>query len=300
LQDILNHGDRTMLPYISIRGAVKALGPKTIKSDTGHIGVVQMISVNEHSMRRYGNGFWGGSVREIGTSLNDVPFGLRSQSHTSAMIVEIVDPLQATQENLLSTVSTKFTPASAGLASTLMGYFMGNTSTGVETTEKLLTLDTNVTAIGQLSVTSGKFRLSTPMDKKDFPYIISTYPLEHIIERMITRRRGVRVVAYIFYTITAVFAARKVFKFWKAFERKQMRRRILRERAERRTRDNNSNNAISSVDLHLCIVCLTNPREVILIPCGHVAVCLDCLERMDGACPICRAGYTSTHAAYVS
>ena len=28
-----------------------------------------------------------------------------------------------------------------------------------------------------------------------------------------------------------------------------------------------------------CVVCLDNPREVVLQPCGHVCVCQECIKR---------------------
>ena len=42
-----------------------------------------------------------------------------------------------------------------------------------------------------------------------------------------------------------------------------------------------------------CIVCMTNMKEVMFEPCGHVCICRDCAERMrlpSGRvkCPVCR------------
>ena len=30
-----------------------------------------------------------------------------------------------------------------------------------------------------------------------------------------------------------------------------------------------------------CVVCLDNPREVLLLPCGHVCVCQECIKRCE-------------------
>ena len=39
-----------------------------------------------------------------------------------------------------------------------------------------------------------------------------------------------------------------------------------------------------------CVVCLTNPRNVILLSCGHVCVCADCAEMLpSNRCPMCRS-----------
>lgn len=39
-----------------------------------------------------------------------------------------------------------------------------------------------------------------------------------------------------------------------------------------------------------CVVCLTNSREVVLRPCSHVCLCLNCYEAIPPpkTCPVCR------------
>lgn len=39
-----------------------------------------------------------------------------------------------------------------------------------------------------------------------------------------------------------------------------------------------------------CVVCLCEPRAVVLLPCRHLAVCGDCLPHLD-KCPCCRAAF---------
>ncbi|KAG2377609.1 hypothetical protein C9374_009125 [Naegleria lovaniensis] len=41
-----------------------------------------------------------------------------------------------------------------------------------------------------------------------------------------------------------------------------------------------------------CIVCFSEPREVILLPCKHKCVCHECFSRID-KCPICRCNVRS-------
>ncbi|OMJ96147.1 hypothetical protein SteCoe_326 [Stentor coeruleus] len=41
-----------------------------------------------------------------------------------------------------------------------------------------------------------------------------------------------------------------------------------------------------------CVVCLTNPKETLVVPCDHMCLCMDCANIMrshyDSKCPMCR------------
>ena len=41
-----------------------------------------------------------------------------------------------------------------------------------------------------------------------------------------------------------------------------------------------------------CSICMDQPNTHVLVPCGHKCICGDCAElvRVQGVCPICRAG----------
>ena len=45
-----------------------------------------------------------------------------------------------------------------------------------------------------------------------------------------------------------------------------------------------------------CVICLTNPHELVYVPCGHFCSCVTCHSRMWGmdkrVCPLCRANIT--------
>jgi len=42
----------------------------------------------------------------------------------------------------------------------------------------------------------------------------------------------------------------------------------------------------------LCVVCLTEERDTILLPCRHLCVCASCFDHLE-RCPVCRTGFTS-------
>ena len=39
-----------------------------------------------------------------------------------------------------------------------------------------------------------------------------------------------------------------------------------------------------------CLICLTEQKEVLLLPCKHFCVCSDCFVHLD-KCPVCRASF---------
>ena len=42
----------------------------------------------------------------------------------------------------------------------------------------------------------------------------------------------------------------------------------------------------------ICAVCLVNERTYAFIPCGHLACCFSCIERLEAdRCPICNVRY---------
>ena len=45
-----------------------------------------------------------------------------------------------------------------------------------------------------------------------------------------------------------------------------------------------------------CVICLVKPRECLLIPCGHVIVCGECVEGIvNSPCPYCKVKVTGFH-----
>ena len=42
------------------------------------------------------------------------------------------------------------------------------------------------------------------------------------------------------------------------------------------------------MDADECVVCMSEPKSIILMPCRHVCVCFECVQLLD-KCPVCRA-----------
>jgi len=66
-----------------------------------------------------------------------------------------------------------------------------------------------------------------------------------------------------------------------------------------------------SADDQNCSVCLTNPLEMLLKPCGHICICHQCLAQLlnhsysqpsssQPKCPICREDVINSERVYLS
>lgn len=56
-----------------------------------------------------------------------------------------------------------------------------------------------------------------------------------------------------------------------------------------------------------CVVCLHNTRDIVFLPCGHVACCVECARELviesndqhGGECPTCRAPIRAAHRIFM-
>ncbi|CAN0535843.1 unnamed protein product, partial [Ectocarpus sp. 12 AP-2014] len=39
-----------------------------------------------------------------------------------------------------------------------------------------------------------------------------------------------------------------------------------------------------------CVICLTDPKNTLLLPCRHLCVCTECFRHVD-KCPVCRSAF---------
>ena len=74
--------------------------------------------------------------------------------------------------------------------------------------------------------------------------------------------------------------------------RAQLARMRESQGADQSTGGDNSN---------VCVICLTNNRDICNRPCGHVCSCVSCYEAMPSPrkCPVCRENIESILAVYL-
>jgi len=51
-------------------------------------------------------------------------------------------------------------------------------------------------------------------------------------------------------------------------------------------------------DSKLCVICIENPKDVVIIPCGHLCACTKCIEGVK-LCPVCRGEISSTNKVFM-
>ncbi|KAG8212648.1 hypothetical protein J437_LFUL018871 [Ladona fulva] len=155
-------------------------------------------------------------------------------------------------------------------------------------------------------------RIQQPMDG-NLPLIVSHLPLPSLITRLQGRRKAFGWATAILGLTGLIISCWIAYKWYNAkrikLESEESRRRREMERRERRRQarslgTGHSSERKSIVDeieeVHLCVVCRDNPKELILLPCGHVCICEDCLQPIKSKCPVCRAEVKSVNTAYIA
>ena len=191
---------------------------------------------------------------------------------------------------------------------------------GIETTETMLLNNSTLTCFGKLekieptsvsaawlpklkvdSFSKLNYRLTKPT-LGGHSYILTTLSRKALIFKLEDTTKllkfflilfgslGAGLGVYIAYNSLSTFIQQKR-REYQIEQARIQRRKLQRERARTIDLSNNreepAHNESSS-----CVICLTNPREIVLLDCGHVCLCMDCLELLPSKnCPICRVIY---------
>uniref|UniRef100_A0A1B6M0Y3 RING-type E3 ubiquitin transferase n=1 Tax=Graphocephala atropunctata TaxID=36148 RepID=A0A1B6M0Y3_9HEMI len=281
--------------YVMVHGPVRALGnviPSLHVPNTN--GVVQKLTTSELVMARNSSGFWWDESRPIHQSYNVVPFAIVVGKY----VVEVQDVLQA-DELHLDTVYNKYDRTIHSLAGNLWSFFFGVRQYGVQTTEEMLKEGTIVTGIGDLIMSSDGTRLLTPPSGNK-PYFITTQPLSSLLRDFRDKKSLFGWLLIGTGGLTMVFGGLLAWRVWSNLKKRkakqELQKRLDQGRRSRRqnVRDNDLPEALR------CVVCQENPKEVILLPCGHLCICEDCSEQINSTCPICRSHIATKAAAFLS
>lgn len=95
--------------------------------------------------------------------------------------------------------------------------------------------------------------------------------------------------------------SRKLYKKLKSdYEAKKLKNELEKIRTEGRVRGRAGVDNL--LDEQKCIVCWTNPKEVIVFPCSHICLCIDCSAKINSdskKCPVCRGNIEIIKPAFI-
>ncbi|CAG9862596.1 unnamed protein product [Phyllotreta striolata] len=293
LHEIVATHPENKLSYVSIRGSVKPLGNPILSNSNPTVsGVIQLLRIKEHVIKRSTAGFWTDSERIIQEVHNVMPFALEDKG----IQIEICDPLAADVLDM-DVISDNFRPTVPSVIDHIWSFFAGVRQRGVQSTEKMLRIGTTITGIGELvSGKDGHLKLQPPANGG--PFYLTNMRVTSLIKKLDGSKKNYRILCIIFGSIALVLSGLIVRKYIKlkkekeAAEKQRAQLELSRRERRRQIRDEDLD------ENQLCVVCKTNPKEMILIPCGHVCLCEDCSADITENCPICRTEINYKHVAY--
>ncbi|KAG5880539.1 hypothetical protein JTB14_026772 [Gonioctena quinquepunctata] len=294
LKDIVKTHPEGKLSYVSIRGTVQSIGNPIISNSNPNVkGVVQLLRIKEHVIQRSTTGFWADSERVIQEVHNVMPFVLE----TKGIRIEICDPLAADVLDM-DVISDNFHPTVPSVVDHIWSFFAGIRQRGIQSTEKMLRNGVTLTGIGELALgKDGSLKLQPPSNGASF--YLTNMQVTSLMKKLEGSKKNYRLLCIIFGTISIILGGMVLRKYLKiksdkkeAAKRKSMLEDSRRER-RRRMRDEDL------PEEQICVVCRSNPKEIILLPCGHVCLCEDCSMDISDHCPVCRASIDTKNVAYV-
>lgn len=247
-------------------------------------------------------------IRDV---VDSVPFYLHkiNRDGVNDVRVHVSEPKSA--EFLLDELTVTFDDYKSNSSSLLargIDRIFGEVTKGVHEYEKMLILGTPLLGIGKLKLESGKVTIG-PTDS-GARFIMTEKSKDELIKHFSSQSFYIKIFVGIAGVIgfgLAAFLVRKLYRRWKnqrmyeeMIEEAQRRRQAARDVAETAT---NNRNTDSSIGNNLeCVVCLNNPREVILLNCGHICLCVDCVQELPRPmkCPVCRQDVQRFQNAYMA
>ncbi|XP_013789242.1 mitochondrial ubiquitin ligase activator of nfkb 1-A-like [Limulus polyphemus] len=303
LKGLVREHKDSKIAYAVVQGVVQGSDSVPLRSQNvpGVTGVIQEVVIKEHKMQWSPlSRLWSDVQQEIKRVTNFVPFVITKKDIPQSESVEVLNPLEAVSLPV-SSIYNHFTPNQAGLGSTVFGWIRGEHSKGFEETESMLQEGANLTAVGEVFLDASN-RLKIQPSGKGYDYYLTISSRESLIKEV--ERNG-----FIFKVLTVItgcmgaFLAAWFIRNWyderkrrlQADEDKKRFEEVrLTQRKKREAKDSGT-----VIPLPLCVVCWTNPVEVMLLECGHVCLCTDCSDKVKERCPVCRSDIERTVAAFL-
>ena len=178
---------------------------------------------------------------------------------------------------------------------------------GTQEIEEMVVDGSLMTAVGELVINcDGTMQLRSPSNSdRALPFILSTLPYSALLSTYETLVSVCKWSLFFFGGFGMVLCSLMIRKWFKIrYGRRHAREEddILRDLCESR-RSTEENDDVP--DWQRCVVCLVRNREVIVLPCGHVCLCADCMVLINRQnvlqrnCPMCRQRIEQIARAFV-
>jgi E3 ubiquitin-protein ligase MUL1 len=209
----------------------------------------------------------------------------------------------------LNVIYDHFEPSQSSLLEKSLDRIFGDVSKGFQEMEKMLTIGTRLTGVGQLSVKKGALTLQPPTDGS--VYILSGLTKSELVKTLEDKALVYKVLGGIFGIAGGIILFILLKRYYEEyrtrneFEDMLIEIRNLPSRGGGR-RDGGvaetADNLREDDESRFCVICVTQPREVILLDCGHICMCADCVELLPlpRKCPVCRDRIARILPIYVS
>jgi len=275
LIDYLDENEVNEIELISVTGKVAAIGGAIKSKYLDNLeGVISEQQVVEHrsewssALQR-----WLDSESLISLATNQVPFSLTD----GVNFISVFSP-NLSYQSPTQIVYDKFEPKDeASAVRHLVNYVVGSQVKGHQYLEKLLPVETILTAIGTVKRSEGELSIAPP--ENGLPYLISRQSLTEVLQDLKGGTLNPKICMVIFGAISFTAISYMAYSKYQKYLARKKREALIREMESMRDANGDSTES--------CVVCLDNPRGTVLIPCGHVCVCLLCSEQVD-TCPVCR------------
>ncbi|XP_067673859.1 mitochondrial ubiquitin ligase activator of nfkb 1-like [Haliotis asinina] len=282
LHDVLRENDNR-LPYATVEGIVVPYYQELRSSHCDMKGVIQHIQKVEHKSKRV-QGYWSDAKKIMQDTLEAVPFKL-VEPPKGKQEVYVNEALSADLlQDELTVTFDHFEPGKSSLLQSGIDRIFGEVSKGIQDTEKMLLVGTNLRGIGEVCLEDGKAMIGPPSDGSRF--ILTKLSKATVVRKFESQ-------AYVYKCLTVVLGAVSsgllFYILWKFYRRWKDIRQQQAEFAQIRA-TNELNDSDNSNSDQQCVVCLARRRSIIIMDCRHVCVCSHCAQRLPSPkkCPVCR------------
>nr|CAB3264087.1 mitochondrial ubiquitin ligase activator of NFKB 1-like [Phallusia mammillata] len=289
------------LPYVAINGKVSTLtAPLHSQANPSTVGVFLKKTTTEHKdvWGKYTH-VWQNEDREVTAISDSIPFDLQGLS--SHPLVRVVDPMQSAWfEECAEVVNEEFVPSHTSTVESIVGFVSGERLKGYTQTEKMLRLGTKLCAIGEVVYEDNMLKIKPPASNFG-EYILSKFRKGEIVSQMRSKSKIWKLLAVLMgaASLTALyFIMRRLHgKYVIAQDERRLAEELEEVRNQRTVQSGQLNrDDARNTNQGPCVVCLTNPRECVILNCGHICICVDCLEALPTPkeCPLCRSRVVRT------